>query len=384
MKKLPVLGATAALVFGGGTVAYASQTEVHLDVNGDVSTIRTFDRTVGDVLGSHGIDIQPHTFVAPGPNTALSSGTTIKVKTAKLVGVTVGTKTTAVWTTGSTYADALKGLKLDLSDAKYSVDPSTPLGDNPKRIEVKLAKHITLVQGGQSKPLTSYASTVGGMLTENPSSPIADGDDQVTPGRETPLESGMTVTVKTVDQKRIVNVETIPHGTKSVDSDSLDKGKTQVKTKGVDGTREVVTLQMLIDGQVVGTQVVSDSVTKQPVEEVVLKGTRPAQDSDSGDGASAVPAGSGTTCQASNYWQGQMTANGERFNPNAMTAASKTLPFGTKIRVTNPSTGATVVVRINDRGPYVGGRCLDLSRGAFAKIGNLSSGVMTVRYQVIG
>ncbi|MDA0637581.1 septal ring lytic transglycosylase RlpA family protein [Nonomuraea sp. MCN248] len=88
-------------------------------------------------------------------------------------------------------------------------------------------------------------------------------------------------------------------------------------------------------------------------------------------------------CGASYYHEPQMTASGERFNPSAMTAAHKTLKLGSKVRVTNPATGKSVTVRINDRGPYIGGRCLDLSRAAFAKIGNLNSGVMKVAYEVL-
>jgi rare lipoprotein A len=67
---------------------------------------------------------------------------------------------------------------------------------------------------------------------------------------------------------------------------------------------------------------------------------------------------------ASSYSEPQSTASGERFNPNEMTAAHKTLPFGTRVRVTNRHNGKSVVVRINDRGPYVRGRIIDLSRAA--------------------
>lgn len=79
-----------------------------------------------------------------------------------------------------------------------------------------------------------------------------------------------------------------------------------------------------------------------------------------------------------------MTANGETFNPDTLTAAPKTLPFNTKVRVTNPASGKSVVVRINDRGPFVGGRCLDLSRAAFAAIASTDLGELTVRYEVLG
>ncbi|MEV0820849.1 septal ring lytic transglycosylase RlpA family protein [Nonomuraea rubra] len=89
-------------------------------------------------------------------------------------------------------------------------------------------------------------------------------------------------------------------------------------------------------------------------------------------------------CGASYYGDPQMTASGERFNPAAMTAAHKTLPLGSKVRVTNPNNGESVTVRINDRGPYIGGRCLDLSRAAFAAIGNINAGVMRVKYEVLG
>lgn len=89
------------------------------------------------------------------------------------------------------------------------------------------------------------------------------------------------------------------------------------------------------------------------------------------------------TCGASYYGEPQMTASGERFNPSAMTAAHKTLPLGSKVRVINPKTGESVTVRINDRGPFVSGRCLDLSQAAFSTIGNTSAGVMTVKYQVL-
>ncbi|MET9303027.1 MULTISPECIES: septal ring lytic transglycosylase RlpA family protein [Micromonospora] len=90
------------------------------------------------------------------------------------------------------------------------------------------------------------------------------------------------------------------------------------------------------------------------------------------------------SCGASFYAEGQMTANGESFNPDALTAAHKTLPFNTKVRVTNPANGKSVVVRINDRGPFIDGRCLDLSRAAFATIAATSLGHVNVRYEVLG
>ena len=78
---------------------------------------------------------------------------------------------------------------------------------------------------------------------------------------------------------------------------------------------------------------------------------------------------------------GRRTASGERFNPGAMTAAHRTLRFGTKVRVTNTRNGRSVVVRINDRGPFVKGRSIDLSSGAARVIG--MGGAAQVKLTVI-
>jgi rare lipoprotein A len=88
-------------------------------------------------------------------------------------------------------------------------------------------------------------------------------------------------------------------------------------------------------------------------------------------------------CDASFYDEPQETASGEAFDPAALTAAHRTLPFDTRVRVTNLATGTAVVVRINDRGPSVDGRCLDLSAAAFKKIANATSGVLHVKFEVL-
>jgi rare lipoprotein A len=81
---------------------------------------------------------------------------------------------------------------------------------------------------------------------------------------------------------------------------------------------------------------------------------------------------------------GSQTASGARFNPSGMTAAHRSLPFGTKVRVTNKRNGRSVVVTINDRGPFIRGRIIDLSSGAAGVIGMRSSGVAPVSMEVLG
>jgi rare lipoprotein A len=94
--------------------------------------------------------------------------------------------------------------------------------------------------------------------------------------------------------------------------------------------------------------------------------------------------GGGSQGIASYYWQPQRVASGGWFNPNGLTAAHRTLPFGTRVRVTHLGNGRSVVVRINDRGPFVRGRIIDLSRAAAGAIGMQGQGLARVRVDVLG
>ncbi|MGR5176565.1 septal ring lytic transglycosylase RlpA family protein [Vibrio parahaemolyticus] len=84
-----------------------------------------------------------------------------------------------------------------------------------------------------------------------------------------------------------------------------------------------------------------------------------------------------------NKFHGKLTASGERYNMRAYTAAHKTLPFGTIVRVTNTANGKSVDVKINDRGPFVKGRVIDLSYKAFGRIGNTNKGVASVKIDIV-
>jgi len=108
------------------------------------------------------------------------------------------------------------------------------------------------------------------------------------------------------------------------------------------------------------------------------------------NGAPVAPANgllaSASVGQASWYgpgFYGNRTANGEVFRPGTMTAAHRSLPFGTMVRVTNLTNGRSAVVRINDRGPFHGGRIIDLAQGAAQQLGVTSSGVAQVKLEVL-
>lgn len=125
---------------------------------------------------------------------------------------------------------------------------------------------------------------------------------------------------------------------------------------------------------------------EQPAQKRAVAAARPApapawsKKSLSTDG----PRASGQQGVASYYWQGQRVASGGWFNPNAMTAAHKTLPFGTKVRVTHLGNGRSVDVMINDRGPFIAGRIIDLSKAAAGIIGMTGQGIARVAVEVLG
>ncbi len=92
------------------------------------------------------------------------------------------------------------------------------------------------------------------------------------------------------------------------------------------------------------------------------------------------------TSTASYYhdkFNGRKTASGEIFDNKKLTAANKTLPFGTKVKITNLKNEKSVIVRVNDRGPFSKKRAFDLSKAAFSKIADLRSGVVLISYEVV-
>jgi rare lipoprotein A (peptidoglycan hydrolase) len=91
----------------------------------------------------------------------------------------------------------------------------------------------------------------------------------------------------------------------------------------------------------------------------------------------------GSYALASFYSHGQRTASGEKFDPHDLTAAHRSLPFGTRIRVTNVATGQSVTVRVNDRGPFVRGRAIDVSSSAAKVLGITRQGVAKVKLDVV-
>jgi rare lipoprotein A len=146
------------------------------------------------------------------------------------------------------------------------------------------------------------------------------------------------------------------------------------KAKPVKPTQTVPPMQVAILGvpnlkAALPAEAAAPLETPRPADEPRVPAARPDPKSACNGGQRVVSA---------YYWEGRHTASGQPFNPHGMTAAHRTLPFGTRLNVTNPRTGKTVNVLINDRGPYVRGVSLDLSLGAAQAIGLQGTGSVCI------
>ncbi len=332
--------------------------------------------TVSSLLDSKQIQVGEHDTVEPAADTPLSDGLVVDVRYGRLATVTIDGKITKKWTTATTVDQLLSQLDIH-SDSVVTASRSTSIGRSGIAFSVETPKSVSIKVSGKTTKV-EVAGTVADAVRA--AKIKLSEQDQLSQSLATRLTDGMKIKVTKVTTKKITKRVKIDYPTKKVKDAKLPKGLTEIKTKGVRGISEETWEQVFHDGKLVKKNKINTKVIKKPVTQVKAFGTKKV--SSAGGGGNLTPA-KGASCKASYYWEDQPTASGERFNPEAMTAAHKTLRLGTRIKVTNPKNGKTVVVRINDRGPYIAGRCLDLSRGAFRKIANLNSGVVRVVYEVI-
>ena len=151
-------------------------------------------------------------------------------------------------------------------------------------------------------------------------------------------------------------------------------------------------IRMFTIGLILGAQTGSLAIAQSPTPAAKTDAPAPAAAVPAPSALAAAPsapatAGSdameGLAAYYSNRLDGRKTASGQVFDQNALTGAHPTLPFGTKVKVTNTKNGRSVVVRINDRGPTQPGRVIDLSRAAAGKLGMLRAGLVPVKLEVV-
>ena len=377
-----IAGALSLTSAGGLTMVQALDRDtVTFSVDGVSQQAKVKPGTVKQALAQRGITVGPHDDVQPSLDSEIHDGQVITVNYGRRVVVTIDGKKVVRWTTAKNVAEVLAQLNQSDPDNLVSVSRSLDISRAGLSFSMQTAKDVTVTIGGKAQKVTAVGTVADALKAAKVE---VDSSDVVNPGLGTPLADGMKITLTMVDQKSQKRRVAVPFSTKKVEDSSLPKGEIKVITKGVNGINEETWTVVFKDGKKVSEKKVSSKVVNAPVTQVVKVGTKTASSSSPSTRSSSDPVTRGITCLASTYGEGDgtaggPTASGETFDPSAFTAASKTLPLGSTIRVTNVSNGRTVTVRINDRGPYVGGRCLDLSTAAMNAIAP-GQGLVTVRY----
>ncbi len=210
-----------------------------------------------------------------------------------------------------------------------------------------------VVVAGKVHDVLTNATTTGELLSAMGITP--DGSDRVQPPLQTPLHRGIVITFDSERVTTKVIRVPIPFTTYTTFSRALPAGSVRVITRGADGLMVERIRVRVVDGKVVHRSVLARRVVRAAVpEHLLIASTNRVHGSQTGEASWYDAAGSG------------------------FTAASPWLPFGTRVTVKDLATGKSVVVVINDRGPF-GGRIIDLSPEAFSALAPLGQGVMQVR-----
>ncbi|HEX2024834.1 MAG TPA: ubiquitin-like domain-containing protein [Actinomycetota bacterium] len=338
-----------------GTSAGASvlrlSKEVTLLVDGRARTVGTMATSVAGLLQQEKIEVGRHDRVIPHPDAELADRMTVRVLFAKEVTLLLDGRERTVWVTGDTAVEEV----LDLVDVRagrhaYLEPARGATVEDGDVIVYEPAVHVRVVVGGNARRAITNAQDVGLLLSDLG---IRLGpDDIVEPHVRTPLRAGTEVRVIRVVEREVVEESPIAYPTEVKKTNDLMLGVRRVEQDGAPGLLRRTFEVRLEDGSEVGRRLLGVRTVREPVPRIILEGTRPPH---------------------------VQTGLASWYHRTGMVAAHQSLPFGTQVKVTNLATGRSVVVVINDRGPFVGGRVIDLSDDAYAQLAPLGSGTINVR-----
>lgn len=309
---IAAVGATAAVVVAGGSVAYAAKSKhVTVSVDGHQQKVHTFGSTVRDALEARGITVGEHDHVAPAVDSKLGDGEEISVQFGRRLVVNADGQKKVFWTTEDNVSEALSALGLRYDNALLSTSRSASIGRDGLNLTVRTPKQITIVRAGKAYPMTSLALTVGEALQR--ANVKVDGDDIVKPAASTPLTAGTRIVAISVTRKNVVQVVDIPYATKRIGTASLYEGQSKTTTAGKVGKRAIGYLIVSYDGKVVVRKAVATKVLSSPVNAAVAVGTRsrpaPAPSSPPSSGGSTSAWDRIAACESGGNWSAN-TGNG--------------------------------------------------------------------------
>lgn len=344
-------------------------TYVNVFFDGQKSSYYTQGVTIKDALAEGKIPMSEFDISFPSLETKLSGQETdIFVKRARPVVIIDGGKEIRTFSAYDTASDILEHLGIKVWD-EDKVEVLTPIGevDLAPRIVIDRAPAITVLVDGQNKEVHTRLKSVGEVL--NKLSIKLGPADTVSPQADAAVTPGMTITVCRIVEETITENVSIPYDIQYIDDASMNQGTEQVLEAGVFGQKEQTAHVVRQNGVEISRVVLAEKLISPPKTAVVKRGTRPV-----------FPSMSGTATWYGPGFVGKNTASGQPFDPCRLAAAHKTLPLGTMVKVTNLRTGLSVVVVINDRGPY-SGHIIDLTWAAKSAIGMESTA--PVRLEVL-
>lgn len=262
-----------------------------------------------------------------------------------------------VMTHASTVRDFLQEQNISINTEDRLIDVPADVLYERKKIFIQRAKHISLTIGGEKQTLTTYQVEVEKMLSEHNIS--IGADDFILPKNTGVISEGAALSVIRVHIEEQSMDKPIAFVSMTEEDPSLSWRKKNVVQKGENGIKRFVYKVVSHDGIEIDRKILTQEVMKAPVIEKVVQGTYVA--------VGQAHTGLGT-------WYAYT---------GTMAAASPWLPMGSYAKVTNQANGKTVIVKINDRGPFGKNRILDLDKVAFAKIASIGSGIISLKVEEI-
>ena len=352
-----------------GVVGLATQMHVVLVIGAQPPrAISTHSQSVRELLVGQGITLSPELRVVPPPATSIADGMTVVVSRAPrapastledmTLSASFGTRAAVdqsftgvgVWVVDGTSSGPGAMVAPVLVEASAS---TASVGSSP-------VVSVRAVVAGKVHDVLTNASTTGELLSAMGITP--DVDDRVTPPPSTPLHDGSTVTFDRVSVVTRAVSRPLPYEARTEWTNELAPGRIVVAQPGIAGLVRTIERVTFVDGKAVARRRVGETVLRPAVDELRLSGPLPASLPQEAPGGHAA---SGLATWYDPPWSG-------------FTAASPWIPFGTRVTVRDLSTGRTVIVTIDDRGPFGPGRIIDLSPEAFSSLAPLGHGIIDV------
>lgn len=273
---------------------------------------------------------------------------------------------------GDSVGDILREHEVEIGEGDFVEPALSTVAVSGMKVYFKPAKRVLVVGPEGEGEVVTQAETVREFLEEIGFELSASR--KVRPEPEILLEDSTKVELIFYDEQEERVVRTIPYKVKYQTNGDKPFGYSAVVQEGKRGKKEERYLLVYENEDMISKELVETVILENPQSKIIEKGSKIVAGQKLGLSKASFYA---------DFFHGRKTASGDIFRNDRLTAAHKSLPFGTLVRVTNQRNGKSIVVPITDRGPYIEGRTIDLSKAAFAAIAPISNGVIPVELEIV-